>query len=199
MPYPSEGRIFNSATRTMEHSNYAPSHTARPPTMDGRLAYSVPPQPFSREVQDQAAPKPVYQEGPLITELCLSECTIQVRGGKFSNYFLLASHKNPEKTLRLYKPAMMRLLEMLPAAFDVAQAMEIDNYPDDSSHTVAQINARNNTEINLYVQMFQGKSYVFVRLFVKQEDGSMLPSTYGVQISNTDNIQSIANFVNKNK
>ena len=197
MPHPSEGRIFPSVARTMEHNNYAPPRSVMPPSMDGRSAYNLP----SREVLtlDQAVPKPVYQEGPLINELCLTECTIQVRGGKFSNYFLLASHKNPEKTLRLYKPAMMRLLDMLPAAFDVAQAMEIDSYPDDSSHTVAQINARNNTEINLYVQMFQGKSYVFVRLFVKQEDGSMLPSTYGVQISNTDNIQSITNFVNKNK
>ena len=201
MPHPSEGRVFSNIPRPGEHRHPVPLQAVQPPSMDGRSVYNVPPPPHSREVLtlDQTVPKPVYEEGPLVTELYLSECNIEVRVGKYGNYFLLVNHKNPEKTLRLYKPAMMKLLKELPEAFNVAQVMEVENYPDDSSYTVASIYKRNNSDICLYISMYQGKAYVYVRLFVEKEDGSYLPSTYGVQISNMDNIQTITNFVNKNK
>ena len=142
---------------------------------------------------------PMYQEGPLVDELYLSEAILQVRSGKFGNYFLFVNHKYPEKTLRLYKPSAMQLIKHLPEAFEIAKKMELKKYPDECNYTVASINKRNNVEIKLYVQMYQGKAYVFMRMYVEQEDGTQKPSRYGVQISNMDNIQTIINFVNKNK
>ena len=138
-------------------------------------------------------------EGRLVNELHLSECILQSRVGKFGNYFLLVNHKHPEKTLRLYKPAAMELINMLPEAFNVAQTMEIRSYPEGSSHTVTTLNKRNNAVVNLYVSMYQGKAYVFVRLYMEQPDKTLRPSAYGVQFTPTDNVQVITNFVNQNK
>ena len=188
----------------MEPLNIAPNLPAKLQPMEGSSFFNTPPPPLMTlptegQSLDHKPPPPSYQEGPLVAELYLAECTLQAREGNFGKYFCLISHKHPEKTLKLYKPAAMKLINMLPEAFNKAQTMEGDNYPDGCSYTVATINKRNNVEINLYVQMFQGKSFVFLRLYVEREDGSYQPTTFAVEFSNMDNIRTITNFINQNK
>lgn len=185
----------------MENQAFIPNCANKPLLMEDRFTFPKPNMvslPTNGQLNVENQPS-THQEGPVVAELHLSECTIQAREGKYGNYFLLVNYKNPEKPLRLYKPAAVNLINMLPEAFDVAKTMELQTYPEGTNYTVATIKKWDNFEINLYVKMFQGKSYVFVRMFMEQEDGSWQPSTYGVQISNMDNIQTITNFVNKNK
>ena len=139
------------------------------------------------------------QEGRLVAELQLTQFLLEVRTGQHGNYFKFINQKHPEKNLRLFRSAMLKLVKELPNAIVSAREMEMAGVEDGTSHEVATINSFNKTDIILYIQMYEGSSYIFLRMYREQDDGSKQPCKYGVQFSPMDSIETLTNFVNKNK
>ena len=148
---------------------------------------------------DQIDTKPTQTEGPLVAELHLAEFLLQARKGKYGNYFVFLNHNHPDKTLRLFRPQMMKLLNALPRAIATARTMEEAGVEGGASQDVALISKRDKSDIMLYVQMFEGRAFIFLRLFIEKEDGVRQPCTYGVQFTPLDSVETLTNFVNKHR
>ena len=140
-----------------------------------------------------------------MAELCLSECLLQARTGKYDTYFVFVNLKRPEKTLSLYRPAMIKLLFHLPRAFSTARSMEEAGTETDERQDVAVIQARKGGEVMLYAQMYEGHAFVFLRLFMEkvegegQPAGERQPTTFGVRFSSADSVETLTDFVNRYK
>lgn len=91
-------------------------------------------------------------------------------------YYQLVVPERPECTLRLYRGAMVRLLEKLPRAFkkaqDIEQQLEDGTYDVNTSGSefeVATINeAKKSMCVKLYVSVYESSVSIFVRLYVDQ-------------------------------
>lgn len=132
-----------------------------------------------------------------VAVLEMLDCTIYYfvpEDGVHKPYFALVNPMRKEFPLKLYRSAMLKLAEYLPAAFDKVAAFQA-NYPgDDLCHEVALISKHNNSYVRLVVTTYSQKAYMYVRLYDKK-DGKMEPSRYGVRIMGGDSIKSFNDFV----
>mgnify|MGYP006383189291 CR=1 FL=1 len=94
----------------------------------------------------------------------------------------------------MYKSAATKLLKELPKAYETAKAMEQGGVTDGAIEDVALINKMGKSEVVLYVQMFEGRAFIYLRLFVEKEVGLRQPCTYGVQFSTEDSVDELIKF-----
>lgn len=138
--------------------------------------------------------------GPLVSKLHFSDFTLECRKGEYDNYFIFVNHKHQAaKGLRLYKSSMMKLIEVFPDALQQSKLMEKAGLEDGTTKDIAVINKVNNTEVILYVRMYHGLAYIYLRLFVLQEDGTKQACSYGCRFNPQDNIEKMFDFIIENK
>ena len=135
---------------------------------------------------------------PLLDILVLTHCGIEVRCGKYGNYFQLVNPNHPTKKLTLFKAAMEKLNLSLPMAFIKAKQMEQAGVQEGESQDIAVLQTKEKSEVILYVTMHGPVAFIYVRLFV-EKDGIKQPCTYGVRLVEKDGVETIAEFVNKHK
>ena len=92
----------------------------------------------------------------------------------------------------------MKLIEMLPVAVETAKKMEEEGLEDKTIKDVSTINAFDNSEVRLYVEMHKGYANIFLRLFV-QKDGTEQACRYGCRFSPQDNLDKLSKFIIQNK
>jgi len=131
----------------------------------------------------------------------LSACQLQYcvtpTPNKASNYYTLINPEK-EKHLRLYSPAMKKLVENLPAAMARAREMEFEDLPDNHVETIEVLNKRGPFETTLFVSMYEGSAFVFARLF-STKDNVKRPTTLGVRFSLSDDLAAIQEFYDENQ
>lgn len=135
-----------------------------------------------------------HQEEDIVASHTLAHCTIECKAGSRGNYFLFVNPNRPERPLRMYKSAVTKLVRELPKAFEKAKEMEQAGVASGSTEDVALINKMGKSEVVLYVQMFEGKAFIYLRLFVEKEQGVRQPCTYGVQFSTEDSVEELTKF-----
>jgi len=114
-----------------------------------------------------------------------------------NGYFLLVSHNDPSNPVKLYPSGMNRLYKALDPAFQKAHNLEIqDVLPDEELYNCGTINEHGNMVVRLVVSTFKGKAFVWLRLYVKNENKEFLPTKRGVRFSASDDLQAISDFIN---
>ena len=120
--------------------------------------------------------------------------------GLGGNFFELINPARPDTPLRLYRNSMVNLCEKLPKAIKEIKNMEnASGFSDDTQIEVAVIHQFKNTRVILSVGIYSGTPSIWLRLYAKNEEGEIIPSTYAVKFSLADNVQKLYDFVIEHK
>lgn len=137
----------------------------------------------------------------LVASLEMLDCSIQYyvpEDGVHKPYYMLVNPQRKDFPLRLYRSAMVKLVDGLPKAFAKASELE-SNYPGDEMHyEIALVHKYNNSYVRLVVITFSETAYVYIRLYDKRDD-KMEPTRYGVRLMKGDNLAAFNDFVAKCK
>lgn len=113
-------------------------------------------------------------------------------------YFMLVNPERKDRPLRLYRSAMMKLVEQLPRAIEKVDQIRKEYPGDDVLYEIAVINQKNQNLVRLVVQTYIKEGYIYVRMFNKT-DGTLSPTKYGIRIMYEDDLVKFNNFVAKCK
>lgn len=138
-----------------------------------------------------------FRQGTPVKTLDLVYCTIEYykpeQGGP---YYLLTNGAQPDHPLRLFQTSMDNLVKALPKAITQAQTMDKTELANDVRHEIAQIVQHGMTKVRLYVNMYETRAIIWLRLFSGKPQGPVLPTKCGVRFHLEDDIQAIVNFAN---
>lgn len=135
-----------------------------------------------------------FRQGTPVKTLDLVYCTIEYykpeEGGDF---YLLISGTQPEYPLRLFQSSMDKLVEALPKALEQAKAM--DKTDAQGGRDICQILQYGMSKVRLYINMYESRAIVWLRLFSGKPNGPVLPTKCGVRFHLDENVESIIDFV----
>lgn len=113
-----------------------------------------------------------------------------------NGFFLLVNQNDPTNSLKLYPAGFKRLCKALPFAFKGVRKLEMqDVIPDDELYNCGTINKHENMHIRLVLTTFMNKVFIWLRLYVLNENNDYLPTKKGVRFSVSDNLQAIENLI----
>lgn len=135
-----------------------------------------------------------FRQGTPVKTLDLVYCTIEYykpkEGGE---YYLLISGSQPDYPLRLFQPSMDKLVEALPKSIEQAKSM--DKTDLQGTRDICHVLQYGMSKVRLYVNMYESRANIWLRLFSGKPNGPVLPTKCGVRFHLDENIESIKDFV----
>lgn len=139
-----------------------------------------------------------FRQGTPVKTLELAYSSIEYyepeEGGE---YYLLINGSQPDYPLRLFQAAMDKLVEALPKAMEVAKSMDKTDLSNSEQRHICQVLQYGLSKARLYVNMYEQRAIVWLRLFSGRPNGPVLPTKCGVRFHLEDNIESIIDFAKK--
>jgi len=129
--------------------------------------------------------------------LDLFYCSLQAMTSPEGNFFHFVNPNQSERPLKLYKNSMTVLVDKLPFAIARAKQMEQSCIPDGTNETIHVIHKRGDFETVLFISMYKGNAYIYLRLFA-YKNYEKLPTRHGVRLSIIDSVDQIGEFVKRN-
>lgn len=145
-------------------------------------------------ISNDVVPNPYNDVCARQLELLYSSILFYVPKQPHKPYFLLVNPERKDKPLKLYRSAMLKLVENLNLAKAKVESIRADYPGDEILYEIAIINRRKESYVRLVVQTFGNEGYIYVRLFEKKE-GRMEPTRYGIRIMPDDPMEKIKDFV----
>lgn len=136
-----------------------------------------------------------FRQGTPVKRLELVYCTIEYfKPQEGKEYYLITSGTQLNHPLRLFQSAMDKLAEALPIAMEQARSMDKTDLDNEVRRDIAQILQYGMSKVRLYINMYESRAIVWLRLFSGKPNGPVLPTKCGVRFHLEDNIESIINF-----
>lgn len=118
-----------------------------------------------------------------------------------NGYFLLASHSDPSRPIKLFRSAMVKLHRQLIIAIDEARKLEQQQQPltDNDQYDCGVINSYNTMTVRLVISTFHGFANIWLRLYSENEMGQVIPTKIAVRFSPHDDLAALEDFISKSK
>lgn len=137
-----------------------------------------------------------FRQGTPVKTLELAYSSIEYykpqEGGE---YYLLINGSQPDYPLRLFQASMDKLVEALPKAIEQAKTMDKSDLSNTEQRNICQVLQYGMSKVRLYVNMYESRAIVWLRLFSGKPNGPVLPTKCGVRFHLDDSIEAIINFV----
>lgn len=137
-----------------------------------------------------------FRQGTPVKTLELAYSSIEYykpqEGGE---YYLLINGSQPDYPLRLFQASMDKLVEALPKAIEQAKTMDKSDLSNSEQRNICQVLQYGMSKVRLYVNMYESRAIVWLRLFSGKPNGPVLPTKCGVRFHLDDSIEAIINFV----
>lgn len=117
-----------------------------------------------------------------------------------NGYYLLISDSDPSHPLRLYQPAMNKLIRQLDFAFKEADKMRgQQDLADNENYDCGIINSYGQMMVRLVLSTFHNHVNIWLRLYTLDENQECLPTKTGVRFSPKDDLAALAHFISGKK
>lgn len=115
-----------------------------------------------------------------------------------NGYYLLIADADPSRPIRLYGASMKKLKRQLVVAREEAKKLEQQQHLEENDHyDCGIIHSYSNMSIRLVLNVFEGKIYIWLRLYSTNENNEIIPTKTAVRFSQDDDIEAMGQFMSE--
>lgn len=137
-----------------------------------------------------------FRQGSPVRTLELFYGTLEYYNpGERSDYFLMVNENQPDHPLRLFPSAMKKLMDLLPKAIEQAKLVDKTDLENDTRFDIGQVSQHGRTKVRLYVNVYNNRAIVWLRLFSGKPSGPSLPTKCGIRFHIDEDLHEMSKFV----